>query len=82
MNSFASARGTPSCAASANGPMPYSTPKLIVFALRLWSAVTAPGAIPKIFAAVARWMSSPRRKTSISASSPERCARSRSSICE
>ena len=46
------------------------------------SGVTHSGGTSKISLAVRAWMSSPLRKASISAGSPEKWAISRSSICE
>ena len=52
------------------------------FALFLASFVTIIGGTPSTSAAVLVWMSSPRRKASISTGSPDMWASSRSSICE
>ena len=46
------------------------------------SGVTSAGAVLKMIAAVSRWISPPRRKAAMNASSPDRCASTRSSICE
>ena len=67
---------------SLKADMPYITPKLIVFAMRRWSAVTSSTSVPKINAAVCLWMSTPSRKAFWRASSPERWASTTSSICE
>ena len=42
----------------------------------------APLSAPNTFSAVWSWMSSPRAKAAMSVSSPDRCASTRSSICE
>ena len=82
MNSSACSRGMPSRCDSPNAVSPYSTPKLNTFARRRISASTASGSTPNTRAAVARWMSAPPRNAARSSSSPETCARIRSSICE
>ena len=54
----------------------------MTFARLRISVVTSSGMTWNIFAAVARCTSSSRANASQSASSPERCAMMRSSICE
>ena len=62
--------------------MPYIIPKLAVLAIRRWSAVTSSYGMPKIFAAVAAWTSTPSRKALIKCESQLRWAMILSSIWE
>ncbi len=72
----------PSRRASPKGVMPYTMPKLTIFAPDRCSLVTSSNGTPCTWAATAVWMSSPRSKAWQRAGSSDRWARMRSSICE
>ena len=62
--------------------MPYITPKFTILARARSAGSSSPSATPKMRRAVLACTSAPLWNASISAGSSERCAITRSSICE
>jgi len=82
MNSAASFMPISACWERPKGETPYMVAKLMTLACRRISGVTPPMGTPKTDEAVRLWMSMSSWKARIMFLSPDRCAATRSSICE